>query len=63
MSAPTGFGSQGLRGAAPRDFASLTLLGVGNLDGVKCFYDKAWLIFRASRTKPLVRIYPEASSY
>jgi phosphomannomutase len=65
MSAPNGFGSQGLRGAAPQDFASLTPLGVDNLDGVKWFSDKAWLIFRfrASRTEPVVRIYPEASSY
>ena len=63
MSAPTGFGSQGLRGAAPRDFALLNPLGVDNLDGVKWFYDKAWLIFRASRTEPVIRIYPEASSW
>jgi hypothetical protein len=46
MSAPIGFSSQGLRGAAPRDFASLIPLGVDNLDGVKCFCDEAWLIFR-----------------
>ncbi len=63
MSAPIGFSSQGLREAAPRDFASLTPLGVGNSDGVKWFYDKAWLIFRASRTKPVVRINPEASGW
>ena len=59
MSAPTGFGSQDLHA---RDFASLTPLGMDNLDGVKCFYDKAWLIFRASRTEPVVRIYAEATS-
>jgi hypothetical protein len=46
MSAPTGFGTEGLRGVIARDFASLTPLGVGNSDGVKWFYDKAWLIFR-----------------
>jgi hypothetical protein len=46
MSAPTGFGTEGLRGVIARDFASLAPLGVDNLDGVKCFYDKAWLIFR-----------------
>ncbi len=62
MSAPTGFGTEGLRGATARDFALLTPLGVGNLDGVKWFYDKAWLIFRASRTEPVVRIYAEATS-
>jgi phosphomannomutase len=63
MSAPIGFGSQGLRGATARDFASLTPLGMDNLGGAKCFYDKAWLIFRASRTKPVVRINPEASGW
>jgi len=62
MSAPTGFGTEGLRGVIARDFASLTPLGVGNLDGVKWFYDKAWLIFRASRTEPVVRIYAEVTS-
>jgi len=41
----------------------LAPLGVDNLDGVKWFYDKAWLIFRASRTKPVVRINPEASGW
>jgi hypothetical protein len=41
MSAPTGFGTEGLRGVIARDFALLTPLGVGNLGGAKCFYDKA----------------------
>jgi len=62
MSAPTGFGTEGLRGVIARDFALLAPLGVGNLDGVKWFYDKAWLIFRASRTEPVVRICAEATS-
>ena len=60
MSAPAGFGSQDLHA---RDFASLAPLGVDNLGGAKCFYDKAWLIFRASRSKPVVRINPEASGW
>jgi hypothetical protein len=46
MSAPTGFCTEGLRGVIARDFALLTPLGVHNLDGVKWFYDKAWLFFR-----------------
>jgi Phosphomannomutase len=61
MSAPTGFGTEGLCGVIARDFASLTPLGMDNLGGAKCFYDKAWPIFRASRTKPVVRIYAEAT--
>jgi phosphomannomutase len=63
MSAPTDFGTEGLRGVIARDFALLTPLGVGNLDRVKWFYDKAWLIFRASRTEPVIRINPEASGW
>jgi phosphomannomutase len=62
MSAPTGFGTEGLRGVIARDFALLTPLGVGNLDGVKWFYDKAWLLFPGSGTEPVIRICPEASS-
>jgi hypothetical protein len=46
MSAPTGFGTKGLRGVIARDFALLTPPGMDNLGGAKCFYDKAWLIFR-----------------
>jgi len=63
MSAPTGFGTEGLCGVIARDFASLTPLGMDNLGGAKCFYDKAWPIFRASRTEPVVRINPEASGW
>jgi len=46
MSAPNGFGSQGLRGVIARDFALLTPLGMDNLGGAKWFYDKAWVLFR-----------------
>jgi len=63
MSAPTGFGTEGLRGVIARDFALLAPLGMDNSDGVKWFYDKAWLLFPGSRTEPVVRIYPEASSW
>jgi phosphomannomutase len=63
MSAPTGFGTEGLRGVIARDFASLAPLGMDNLDGVKWFYDKAWFIFQGSGTEPVVRINPEASGW
>ena len=62
MSAPIGFSSQGLRGVIARDFALLAPLGMDNSDGVKWFYDKAWLIFPGSGTEPVVRIYAEATS-
>ena len=51
-----------VRWVIARDFALLTPLGVDNLYGVKWFYYKPWLIFRASRTEPVVRIYAEATS-
>jgi phosphomannomutase len=51
-----------VRGVIARDFASLAPLGMDNSDGVKWFYDKAWLIFPGSGTKPVVRIYAEATS-
>jgi hypothetical protein len=38
----------GLRGVIAWDFALLAPLGVDNLDGVKWFYDKAWLIAEAT---------------
>jgi hypothetical protein len=53
MSAPTGFGTEDLRGVIARDFALLTPPGVDNLDGVKWFYDKAWLIFRGETRRLL----------
>jgi phosphomannomutase len=37
------------------------MAGVETLDGVKCFFhDGAWLLFRASGTEPLLRVYAEA---
>jgi phosphomannomutase len=62
MSAPTGFGTEGLRGVIARDFALLTPLGVDNLDGAKWFYDKAWLFLQGSGTEPVDLIFAEATS-
>jgi phosphomannomutase len=59
MSAPTGFGTEGFRGVIARDFALLAPLGMDNSYGVKWFYDRAWRLFRVSRTEPGVRIYAE----
>lgn len=36
--------------------------GVDTLDGVKWLYEEAWVLFRASGTEPVVRIYVEAQS-
>ncbi|MGC8968843.1 MAG: hypothetical protein ACP5JV_11200 [Thermus sp.] len=33
------------------------------LDGVKWLYDEAWVLFRASRTEPVARIYVDATSF
>ncbi len=46
----------------PRPLAGLTPRGVDTLDGVKWLYEEAWVLFRASGTEPVVRIYVEASS-
>ena len=46
----------------PRPLAGLTPKGVDTLDGVKWLYEEAWVLFRASGTEPVVRIYVEAQS-
>lgn len=32
------------------------------LDGVKWFYEEAWILFRASGTEPVLRVYVEAKT-
>jgi phosphomannomutase len=44
-------------------FLGETIIETKSLDGVKwCFADSSWLMFRASGTEPLLRIYCEAQS-
>ncbi len=46
----------------PRPLAGFTPRGVDTLDGVKWLYEEAWVLFRASGTEPVVRVYVEATS-
>ncbi|MGD0016306.1 MAG: phosphoglucomutase/phosphomannomutase family protein [Verrucomicrobiia bacterium] len=47
----------------PRDLLGTPLVRVNDLDGVKYIAtDDSWLMFRASGTEPVIRIYSEASN-
>lgn len=47
----------------PNDFAKMKVAKVENLDGLKLnFQDESWILFRASGTEPLLRIYAEGRS-
>lgn len=47
---------------APAEIAGLEVTRISREDGVKFFLrDDAWLLFRASGTEPLVRVYAEAA--
>lgn len=53
-----------LKANPPATFAGLAVTGVETLDGVKFNFDNgAWLLFRASGTEPLLRIYSEAPTH
>jgi len=52
-----------LRQNPPRNLQGIPLVGMKDFDGVKYLAaDDSWLMFRASGTEPIVRIYSEASS-
>lgn len=46
----------------PRPLGGLSPVGVDTLDGVKWLYPEGWVLFRASGTEPVLRIYAEAIS-
>ena len=47
----------------PRNFAGMQIAGIDTLDGLKFkFTDESWILFRASGTEPLLRIYAEGRS-
>ncbi len=47
----------------PKEINSLKVKDINTLDGTKLiFEDDSWLLFRASGTEPLLRIYSEARS-
>lgn len=52
-----------LKADPPAAVAGYPVREVGLLDGVKLhFEDESWLLFRASGTEPLVRVYSEATT-
>ncbi len=48
-----------LKQAEPKAFAGKPVLKIETLDGVKLRFEDGWLLFRASGTEPLLRIYCE----
>lgn len=56
---PEGFDPLRLR--EPRSLAGLWPVGLEELDGVKWVYPEGWVLFRASGTEPVLRIYAEAT--
>jgi phosphomannomutase len=54
---------QRLKSQPPARFAGVRVLGVDPLDGVKLLFgDDGWILFRASGTEPVLRVYCEARS-
>ena len=50
-----------LRQSPPRTIGGMTVTGVDDLDGVKLLFGgDGWLLFRASGTEPVLRVYSEA---
>jgi len=52
-----------LKASPPEKFAGKSVRGTADLDGFKLtLEDESWILFRASGTEPLLRIYSEATS-
>jgi phosphomannomutase len=52
-----------LKTTPPQEFAGAKVVKIEQLDGFKLnFADQSWILFRASGTEPLLRIYAEARS-
>ncbi len=50
-----------LKAAEPKAFAGKPVVRIETLDGVKLRFEDGWLLFRASGTEPLLRLYCELS--
>jgi phosphomannomutase len=48
-----------LRKNPPERFAGHRIRAIETLDGLKLRFDKGWLLFRASGTEPILRLYCE----
>jgi phosphomannomutase len=51
-----------LKSSPPAEVGGMSVQKVEDLDGVKLRFDNGWLMFRASGTEPLLRIYCEMDS-
>ncbi|MBU0501732.1 MAG: phosphoglucomutase/phosphomannomutase family protein, partial [Candidatus Margulisbacteria bacterium] len=50
-----------LKKEPPHEFAGLRVVKVEDLDGLKFYFEnESWILFRASGTEPLLRVYVEA---
>lgn len=50
-----------LKHAPPKTIGGMTVTGIDDLDGLKLLFgDDGWLLFRASGTEPVLRVYSEA---
>ncbi|PKM82852.1 MAG: hypothetical protein CVU89_01565 [Firmicutes bacterium HGW-Firmicutes-14] len=52
---------EALAGNPPKEFDGLKFLSSNLLDGCKLYLPDGWVMFRASGTEPIVRIYAEAN--
>jgi phosphomannomutase len=50
---------ENLKSAPPERFGGLVVRSVETLDGLKLRFDEGWLLFRASGTEPILRLYCE----
>jgi phosphomannomutase len=51
---------EGLKKSPPQEFAQKKVIKVETLDGLKLnFENESWILFRASGTEPLLRVYVE----
>jgi phosphomannomutase len=50
---------EGLKRRPPERFGGQTVRSVETLDGIKLRFDRGWLLFRASGTEPILRMYCE----
>lgn len=51
-----------LKKSPPAEFAGHTVCSVETLDGIKLRFDRGWLLFRASGTEPILRVYCEMTT-
>ena len=44
------------------EMAGMPVVGVNCADGCKLYLENGWVMFRASGTEPIIRVYAEANS-